>query len=181
VRTIVIGTRGAVVAGLALVAAGGGAAAYAGALPASLQAAAHTVIGAPASDEQSSDDATVEPTGSPTDTPTDTPTGSPSSSATHGVGPDATGPAAFGLCNAWAHGGLGAASVAYRNLSAAAGGPDGIGAYCATVTKPGGGTGSPTSHPGGSPSSHPGHGSPTSHPGNTNHPTGAPTTHPGGH
>lgn len=181
-RTLVIGSRAGIVAGAAVIAAATGAAAYSGSLPGPMQRAAHSTIGAPAADdEQSSDEATDEPTGSPTETPTESPTGgptdSPTSSATktNGVGPDATGPAAFGLCNAWSHGGLATVSVAYRNLAAAAGGADGIQAYCATIVKPGGG--SPTSHPGhGSPTSHPGHGSPTSHPGH-----GSPTSHPGGH
>jgi hypothetical protein len=182
-RTIVIGTRAAVVAGIAVLAAATGAAAYTGSLPGPLQRAAHSVVGAPAADE-SSDQAGDDPTGSPTDTPTESPTetatGGPTSHAP--VGPDATGPAAFGLCTAWSKGGLATASVAYRNLSTAAGGADGIAAYCATIVKPGSGSthggGSPTSHPGGSPTSHP-HGSPTSHPGGTSHPSGSPTSHPG--
>ena len=179
-RTIVIGTRATIVAGVAVLAAATGAAAYTGSLPGPIQRAAHSTIGAPTADatDEPTDDPTDEPTGTPTGTPTDSPTGT---STTHGVGPDATGPAAFGLCNAWTHGGLATTSVAYRNLATAAGGADGIQAYCATIVKPGGGStddsGSPTSHPGhGSPTSHPGHGSPTSHPGH-----GSPTSHPGGH
>jgi hypothetical protein len=189
-RTIVIGARAAVVAGIAVLAAATGAAAYTGSLPGPLQRAAHSTIGAPAADE-GSDEATDEPTGSSTDTPTGSPSQSPtgSPSGTQGVGPDATGPAAFGLCTAWAHGGLAKTSVAYRNLAAAAGGADGIQAYCATIVKPGGGSttgsgsgsGSPTSHPAhGSPTSHPSHSS-RSHPGPTDHAKGTPTTHPGGH
>jgi hypothetical protein len=187
VRTIVLGSRAAIVAGVVVVAAATGAAAYTGSLPGSVQNAAHSVIGAPAADDdQDSEDVGDDPTGSPTESPTETQTGTPTSSASksNGVGPDATGPAAFGLCNAWSHGGLATTSVAYRNLAAAAGGADGIQAYCATVIKPGGGSthGSPTSKPGhGSPTSHPGHGSPSSHPNKTAHPKGSPTTHPGGH
>jgi hypothetical protein len=188
VRTVVIGARAAAVAGIVILAAATGAAAYTGSLPGPLQRAAHSVIGAPAEDDQGSDEATDEPTGTPTGSPTETSTESPTatSTKTNGVGPDATGPAAFGLCNAWSHGGLATTSVAYRNLATAAGGADGIEAYCATVIKPGGGSthgsGSPSSHPGhGSPTSHKGHGSPTSHPGKTDHPKGSPTTHPGGH
>jgi len=184
VRTVVIGARAAAVAGIVVLAAATGAAAYTGSLPGPLQRAAHSVIGAPAEDDQGSDEATDEPTGSSTGTSTESPTAT--STKTNGVGPDATGPAAFGLCNAWSHGGLATTSVSYRNLAAAAGGADGIEAYCATVIKPGGGSthgsGSPTSHPGhGSPTSHKGHGSPTSHPGKADHPQGSPTTHPGGH
>jgi hypothetical protein len=173
VRTIVIGARAAVVAGIAVLAAATGAAAFTGSLPGPLQRAAHSVVGAP-DDDQGSNEATDEPTGTPSESPSETPTGSPTSA--RGVGPDATGPAAFGLCTAWSKGGLSTTSVAYRNLATTAGGPDGIAAYCATIVKPGSGstngTGSPTAHP---------HGSPTSHPGQTSHPTGSPTAHPGGH
>ncbi|HJQ44100.1 MAG TPA: hypothetical protein VJ831_13510 [Jatrophihabitantaceae bacterium] len=53
----------------------------------------------------------------------------------HGKGPDATGPAAHGLCNAWSHstqhGKSLHHSVAMRNLARAAGGYDKIGTYCA--------------------------------------------------
>lgn len=185
VRTIVIGTRAAIVAGIVVLAAATGAAAYTGSLPGPLQRVAHDVVGAPADDQgdgQASDDPTDGATDSPTGTPTGSPTDSPSSHSA--VGPDATGPAAFGLCTAWTKGGLATTSVAYRNLETAAGGADGIAAYCATVVKPGGGStngGSPTSHPHGSPTSHPGNtshstGSPTSHPGSTSHPTGSPTS-----
>ncbi len=190
-RTIVIGTRAAVAAGVLVLAAATGAAAYTGSLPGPLQRAAHSAIGAPAAD-QGSDDGTDQAGDDPTGSPTDTPTGSPSETATETptggttshspVGPDATGAAAFGLCTAWSKGGLATTSVAYRNLSTAAGGPDGITAYCASIVKPGSGSthggGSPTSHPHGSPTSHP-HGSPTSHPDKTSHPTGSPTSHPG--
>jgi hypothetical protein len=49
------------------------------------------------------------------------------------VGPDATGPAAFGLCTAFTHGGLSKASTAYTSLVKAAGSATGIPTYCATV------------------------------------------------
>ncbi|MFL6100547.1 MAG: hypothetical protein ACJ71T_11395 [Actinomycetales bacterium] len=188
VRTVVIGARAAAVAGIVVLAAATGAAAYTGSLPGPLQRAAHSVIGAPAEGDQGSDEATDGPSGTPTGSPTGTSTESPTatSTKTNGVGPDATGPAAFGLCNAWSHGGLATTSVSYRNLAAAAGGADGIKAYCATVPTPGRGSthgsGSPTSHPGhGSPTPPKGHGSPTSHPSKADHPQGSPTTHPGGH
>lgn len=66
--------------------------------------------------------------------------------APHGVGPDATGPAAKGLCTAYAaHQQSGATpnsnAVAFRNLATAAGGQENITAYCATVMAP---TASPT-------------------------------------
>jgi hypothetical protein len=192
VRTIVLGTRAAVVAGVAVLAAATGAAAYTGSLPGSLQSAARSTIGAPAADDDpGSDDPSDDPSGTPSTGPRDTATetatsSSGSSGKADGVGPDATGPAAFGLCNAWSHGGLATTSVAYRNLAAAAGGTGGIQAYCATVVKPGGGSthgsGSPASKPGhGSPTSHHGHGSPTTHPGKSVHPKGSPATHSGGH
>ncbi len=123
-----------------LVAIGGTAtaAAFAGALPASLQTTAHTTLGAPAPDDgteqEPSTDTSTDPT-SPTDSePTDSESPAPTSTP---VGPDATGPAAFGLCNAYAHGGLATVSVAYQSLVTAAGGADGIEAYCLTVVKPG--------------------------------------------
>jgi hypothetical protein len=66
--------------------------------------------------------------------------------APHGVGPDATGPAAKGLCTAFlAHEKSGATvstkSVAFRNLATAAGGEENVATYCATVLTP---TASPT-------------------------------------
>ncbi|GGB89516.1 hypothetical protein [Knoellia flava] len=60
-----------------------------------------------------------------------------------GVGPDATGPAAFGLCRAWANhekhndgADRARGSVAMRNLAEAAGGEDRVAGYCATVRRP---------------------------------------------
>lgn len=66
-----------------------------------------------------------------------TPSASPS-----GRGPDATGPAAHGLCTAWsrhrANGSTEALdSPPMRNLAAAAGGAAGIEAYCAGIEHPG--------------------------------------------
>ena len=65
-------------------------------------------------------------------------------STSEGKGPDAKGPAAHGLCNAWsnhlAHGTAeekAKESTAFRNLAAAAGGPSKVAQYCATVTSPG--------------------------------------------
>ncbi|KRE58977.1 hypothetical protein [Phycicoccus sp. Soil748] len=70
--------------------------------------------------------------------------GTGSGSATAAVGPDAKGPAAFGLCNAWAHHQAEAGttatadtSVAFRNLAEAAGGEGKIAGYCANVPHPG--------------------------------------------
>ena len=70
-----------------------------------------------------------------------------SGSSKTAVGPDAKGPAAFGLCNAWAHHrttdptATRDTSVAFRNLAEAAGGEGKIAAYCATVPHPGSGKG----------------------------------------
>ncbi|MFC5503467.1 hypothetical protein ACFPJ4_14555 [Lysinimonas soli] len=130
-----IGTKVAIAA-LSLAALGGGtaAAAAAGVLPTPAQEFAHQTVGAPS------------PTASETPDATETP--DPTSSASP-KGPDATGPAAFGLCTAFSAGGLSTKSIAYGALDAAAPGGD-ITAYCATVlsTAPGHSAGhAPTSHP----------------------------------
>lgn len=115
---------------LSTLAAGGTvAAAYTGNLPAPLQQSAHSLIGAPAP---------IAPTESttpiPADTATSTPTPLPSSTP---VGPDATGPAAFGLCQAYTHGGLATSSIAYGSLLKAAGSAGNITVYCTTIASPG--------------------------------------------
>jgi hypothetical protein len=166
--TPLLSARAAAAAAVAALSLGGFAtAAFAGALPAPAQQFAHHTFGAPAADG---------------DHPTST---HPSATATP-VGPDATGPAAFGLCNAWAHakahGTSSQQSVAFRNLAAAAGGASNVAAYCAAVPHPGAasshsphGNGPPASHRTGPPASHR-TGPPTSHP--TRHATGKSTTHP---
>ena len=53
------------------------------------------------------------------------------------VGPDATGPAADGLCTAFTHGGLKAFSTAYASLASAAKGASNTATYCARIPKPG--------------------------------------------
>lgn len=111
-----------VLAGGAVVVGGTGFAAYAGLLPASIQQAAHDSIGAPVPGATESVDPTDAPTASPSSTP---------------VGPDATGPAAFGLCTAFTHGGLNVTSTAYASLAGAANGASNIATYCATIPKPG--------------------------------------------
>jgi hypothetical protein len=124
---------GATIAGVAVGLGGTAVAAYTGALPTTAQNIAHTTIGAPAATTA----ATPKPTGTAS-------------------GPDATGPAAFGLCNAWTHhqanGAKPTNSVAFKNLATAAGGESKIAAYCAKIP----------------------------HPGNTNHPTGKATGKPTG-
>jgi hypothetical protein len=166
-------TAKAAAAAVAVVALGGAAtAAYAGALPAPAQRLAHNAIGAPS----------PKPSHSP---------GTPQATPTHpaAAGPDATGPAASGLCTAYAHaeahGTAPQKAVAFRNLAAAAGGAAKITAYCAAVPHPGStqsGRQAPApSHPSGKPTSHP-TGKPSSLP--TSHATGkpspVPTTHPSG-
>lgn len=111
-------------AGTAAVLGFGGivAAAYAGALPAAAQSVAHDTIGAPrpASDHQHS------PAAGHSGTP---------------VGPNASGPAGFGLCTAYTHatehGSAAQKSVAFRNLARAAGGPANVPSYCAALAHPG--------------------------------------------
>jgi hypothetical protein len=161
VLTSLLASKVAMVAVASTIVVGGTtAAAYAGALPAGLQELAHQTIGTQASgtevsdgdaqgdedpvtddptsaaedasddaEDAATDDASPEPTGDASDDPTDTPK--------TGIGPDATGPAAFGLCNAWSHGGLSANSVAYASLVRAAGTDGDLAAYCATVPHPG--------------------------------------------
>ena len=100
----------------------------------------------PTATETESPDPTPTETESPDPTPTETETESPDPEPTETaapsptstpVGPDATGPAAVGLCNAFAHGGLSTTSVAFAALADAAGGESGIEAYCDTVAAPG--------------------------------------------
>ena len=152
-----------------------GAAAFTGNLPAGVQELAHTTIGAPAPDTGDSADqgkaADAKDKADKKDKAAD--------STTTAVGPDASGPAAFGLCTAWAHvekkGQVAEKSVAFRNLAAAAKGANQtITAYCLTVTSAHvSETGKSATHPTAKPSSHP-TGKPSSHPtGNSSsHPTG---------
>jgi hypothetical protein len=177
--TVLLTAKAAAAAAAAAVALGGvAAAAYTGTLPAPAQQFAHGVIGAP-SPQPSHRPATPQPSyrpGAPRATP----------ARTDAVGPDATGPAAFGLCNAYAHakahGTASQKAVAFRNLAAAAGGAAKIAAYCTAVPHPGnsqpGQSASAPTHPAGHPSSH-ATGKPSSHP--TPHqggrPSSAPTRH----
>jgi hypothetical protein len=168
--------KAAAAAAAAATALGGvAAAAYTGALPAPAQQFAHGMIGAPSP--------SPSPSASPGHRP-GTPQATPA--RTGAAGPDATGPAAFGLCTAYAHAkGHGTASqkaVAFRNLAAAAGGAAKFAAYCAAVPHPGSSQpGQPApapAHPAGHPSSH-ATGKPSSHP--TPHATGRPSHAPTPH
>lgn len=125
-------------------------------VPAASAAADATETETPDASETETPDATETDTPDATETADATKT--PDATAT-AVGPDATGPAAHGLCAAWknltSHGaghGKGIDSVAFTNLAKAAGGADKVAAYCATVPAPGGSgqhaTGKPATAPG---------------------------------
>jgi len=136
---------------------GGTAAAYAGVLPSSLQSIAHATVGAPSADadddESGSPSASADPSDSDDTSESAEPSesGDPSGSATGAAptgsgapdpsesggahGPDATGPAAKGLCTAHLHGGLPDHSTAGQALIAAAGSSS-VDDYCATVLNP---------------------------------------------
>ncbi len=128
--TVLVGSKiamGALTIGA--VAVGGTAAvAYTGNLPVPTQQVAHVLIGAPAPTQAE----IAAESASSTDAPASTP--APTATA---IGPDATGPAAFGLCTAFTHGGLATTSTAYASLVTAASGSTNIAAYCATVVVPG--------------------------------------------
>jgi hypothetical protein len=152
-----------------------GAAAFTGNLPAGVQELAHTTIGAPAPD--TGDSADQGKAADAKDKAAEKKDKAADGTKT-AVGPDATGPAAFGLCTAWAHvatkGQVAEKSVAFRNLAAAAHGAANITAYCSNVPHPGASAADKSAtHPTGKPSSHP-TGKPSSAPsGNSgNHPTG---------
>jgi len=137
-------------AGALVVGGGAGAAAYANVLPTPLQETAHDLIGAPApeiaatesepdeaeSDDTESDEAVSDDTESD-DAVSDEAESDDSSTTATRVGPDVTGHAAYGLCNAYSHGGLGVSSTPYAAFVVAAEGEANIAAYCAEVTKPG--------------------------------------------
>ena len=168
--TLLLTAKAAAAAAAAAVALGGvAAAAYTSTLPAPAQQFAHSVIGAPS----------PQPSHRP-GTPQATP------ARTDAVGPDATGPAGFGLCTAYAHakahGTASQKAVAFRNLAAAAGGAAKIAAYCAAVPHPGSSQpsqpASAPAHPAGRPAPHP-TGKPSSHP--APHPAGRPSSAPATH
>ena len=119
------------------------AAAYAGALPDRLPDLAHTTVGAPVADPDEAEDMDEAADSTEITDPGETAEeNSADSTKDAAVGPDATGPAAFGLCTAWEHvqaspGRAAEKSVAFHNLATAAGGVNGITAYCATIPHPG--------------------------------------------
>ena len=147
----------------ALAVGGTGAAAYAGALPSDVQQSAHELLGAPAprvggvsetakggatADAESSASASATPsasaeaaaTGAAADQDADA-----EASAT-AVGPDAAGPAAYGLCTAFTKGGLAASSTGFASLAIAAEGEANIDSYCADVIAEGKSAGKSDSH-----------------------------------
>jgi hypothetical protein len=135
-----VGKSVAVKAALALAglsAAGVGVAAETGSLPTPVQQAAHRVaggLGVPAA--TSAPVRTADASPEPSDSPEPGSSAQPSPSPSEGHGPDATGPAAKGLCTAYNSGrkaGRSTDSTAFQALAAAAGGTDGIDAYCAQV------------------------------------------------
>jgi hypothetical protein len=144
----------AAAAAMALSLGGIATAAYAGALPATVQRFAHDLIGAPA--------------------PENKPASKPSRAS-----PGTTGDPAYGLCTAWkhakAHGTRKQQAVAFGRLAAAAGGAGNVTAYCATAAPPGTAPSHvpqpvPTPHSTGKPT-----GLPTPH--SSGKPTGLPTPH----
>lgn len=136
-----------VLAAGALAVGGTGVAAMAESLPdgPTVVAGTESPSPAPTETESSSPSPTATETESPDPTPSETETEAPDPAPTEtadpaptstAAGPDATGPAAFGLCTAFANGGLGTSSTAYTALVRAAGSEDGVGSYCAAVTGP---------------------------------------------
>lgn len=127
---------------------GTGAAAFAGALPTDVQQSAHELLGAPAPhvggvSETATAGATAEASATPSASASADAAGTGSdadasaeASAT-AVGPDATGPAAYGLCTAFTKGGLDASSTGFKSLAIAAEGEANIDSYCADVTAAG--------------------------------------------
>ncbi len=159
--TLLGGKIAAGVLAAGVVAAGAtGAAAYANILPAPLQQSAHALIGAPAPVTAATTEK-VYASQEPSPTPSASPTPSPTATA---QGPDASGPAAYGLCNAYLHGGLNVSSTAYTSLVTAAKGSANIVSYCASVPTPG----KSTVHRSAAPSASPRSGAVVTHHGNAN-------------
>jgi hypothetical protein len=161
-----LSAKAAAAAAVAVIGVGGVAtAAFAGALPSPAQQFAHDTIGAPSPHSTSSAHAKDTNAGH---------SGRP-------VGPSASGPAAFGLCTAYAHakehGTAVEKAVAFRNLEKAAGGAANVASFCASEAHPS----APASPPSGSHASHP-TGKPASHPTGkpASHPAGEPSPHPTG-
>jgi hypothetical protein len=123
---------------------GTGAAAFAGALPSDVQQSAHELLGAPAphvggvsETAKAGAEATASATPSASAAGEVAGENADAKASANAVGPDATGPAAFGLCTAFTHGGLEATSTGFKSLAVAAKGEANIKSFCADVTAPG--------------------------------------------
>jgi hypothetical protein len=123
---------------------GTGAAAFAGALPSDVQQSAHELLGAPAprvggvsETAKAGAEATASATPSASAAGDVAGENADAKASAKAVGPDATGPAAFGLCTAFTHGGLEATSTGFKSLAVAAKGEANIKSFCADVTAPG--------------------------------------------
>jgi hypothetical protein len=129
---------------------GTGAAAFAGALPSDVQQSAHELLGAPAprvggvsetatSGSAAEASASATPSASADAAAAGSVEGGDASAeaSASAVGPDATGPAAFGLCTAFTKGGLEASSTGFKSLTIAAEGEANIESYCADVVAAG--------------------------------------------
>ena len=122
------------VGAVVLVVAGVSAAAYAGVLPASAQGLAHSAIGAPAPDAQSTDAGRLQfrVSASPVDRQSQRMAAAPPTLA---AGPEIDAPAVYGLCLAFDRAAEkqddAATAKAFRNLARAAGGASQVQAYCA--------------------------------------------------
>ena len=124
---------------------GTGAAAFAGALPTDIQQSAHELLGAPAPKVDGiSDAAAAAESGASAEAAAEADAESgakadadASSKSGVAAGVDAIGPAAYGLCTAFAEGGLATSSEGFASLSIAAGGEASIESYCAEIEVPG--------------------------------------------
>ncbi|MDV8148770.1 protein tyrosine phosphatase [Arthrobacter sp. B10-11] len=126
---------------------GTGAAAFAGALPSDIQQSAHELLGAPAPHvggvSETAASGAAEASASATPSASADAAGSvdgedaSAEASAAAAGPDATGPAAYGLCTAFTKGGLEASSTAFKSLAIAAEGEANIGSYCDDVVAAG--------------------------------------------
>lgn len=151
------------------------AAAYAGALPEPIQDFAHQTVGAPSADSDTAGQGDAHKNGSAD-------SHANAGSSGQAVGPDATGPAKYGLCTAFAqekaeNGKVDTKSVAFKALAEAAGGANKIDAYCADATPPSDSATSESSsadHPTGEPTTATDE-QPSGTPSTPDHPSGKPT------
>jgi len=129
--------RTAILAGLAALSLGGVAAAATALSPASAERAAHASASGSAGKAASAQGEAATLVRGPD--AAGGVNGSAGASSDHATGPDASGPARHGLCQAWASGqgddhGRRADAPAFQALADAAGGADQVAAYCAAET-----------------------------------------------